>query len=164
MHRRKILSSVAVAGLLSPLGWLFPASAFAQTSNQVGLDLPQALGQWTITVTFLDGPHQGSQDEAQVSVLPNTLFTSVSTSDPSQFALAGCGIWQPTGAKTFTFDFRQLALDSAAHILYLVHVHQQAHVSDDGMSFTSMGWGKLYSKDGQFLGSVQTSGQATRIQ
>ncbi|HEU5384157.1 MAG TPA: hypothetical protein VFV38_52860 [Ktedonobacteraceae bacterium] len=164
MRRRQVLSSVAISGLLSPLGLLYPASAFAQTRNQEGLDLPQALGQWTITVTFLDGPHQGSQEKAQVAVLPNTLFTSVSTSDPSQFALAGCGIWQSTGAKTFTFDLREFALDSAAHILYLVRVHQHARVSDDGMSFTSMGWGKMYSKDGQFLGSVQTSGQATRIQ
>src|SRR5205807_450365 len=163
MRRRQLLFSAAVAGLLSPLGLLRPASAFAQSSTQERLDPKPALGQWEITVTFLDGPRQGSQEKAQVTVLPNNLFTNVSTSDPQMFALAGCGTWLPTGAQTFTFDFRELALDTTAQILFLVHVHQHAHVSDDGMSFSCLGWGKLYSKDGVFLGSAQTSGQATRI-
>ena len=160
MDRRQFLVSSAFAGFVRLLGLLDPAAAGALSRPQQ----TQALGQWENTITFLDGPGQGSHETAQVFLLPNGLFASVAANDPRQFALAGCGTWQSTGAERFTFDFHELALDSAAQILLLVHVHQHARVSDDGRSFTSEGWGRMYSNAGMLLGVVHTSCLATRVQ
>lgn len=162
-----VLLSLGLVGSNQALAATTAAQASAQSTRS---NLPnsafteRALGKWKLIVTFVDGPRAGQSEIAYVSIGAGNWFSSTSTSDPTTFAVSGCGNWQTTGRKTFVFDFREVALDGSGHILYLVQVHQSATLSDDGNSFESQGTGQLFSPDGQSLGSiVHSRDQAVRV-
>ncbi len=105
---------------------------------------------------------QGQTIEGKIVLEPDARQTCLALAP-----YTGAGNWgtpqNSHGTNEFFFAFTEVLYDSDGNFITYVSVSQNATLSPDGQSFTSSGYGNVYSADGTLIVTNHTVLQATRI-
>jgi hypothetical protein len=153
-----ILISLGIVGLGTLA--IFPILNIASANDPIVqskqyLKQKGAVGSWSFIVKFTNG----SQDRSLGAFTSDGIAIAANT----RIKTPGFGVWQSTGANTFTYKLREPIYDTNGNLFGEIYVVQEAVLNSTNDEFNSVGKATLYDLSGNIISVETTTVQGTRI-